>query len=219
MKDGTVSETRLNDAVMRILALKARVCFQHTCTCVVDSAHWHRIAAEKSVTLVKSLEPDVFPITPERYPRIRLILLGKDTILEGQISQIASGLLAEKGFDVEIYDPLADDLHGTGDLPQARLTLTLANYEQASNQTTVRIFFSKKHALDSPRFLNEEKCVFVSLANPYLLQDVPRMKTYINAYTATRTVIGLVIEKLMNGGPFSGISPVDAFCGLPDTHI
>lgn len=91
----------------------------------------------------------------------------------------------------------------------------LANYEQASNQTTVRIDWCKKHALDGPRFLNEEPCVFVSLANPYLLQDVPRVKTYINAYTATRTVIG----KLMTGGSFTGVSPVDAFCGLPDTRI
>ena len=66
--------------------------------------------------------------------------------------------------------------------------------------------------------MNEETCIFVSLANPYLLQDVPRVKTYINAYTATRTT-GLVIEKLMGRSEFKGKSPADAFCGLPDAKL
>ncbi|MGM9660194.1 MAG: beta-hexosaminidase, partial [Faecousia sp.] len=69
------------------------------------------------------------------------------------------------------------------------------------------------------RFVNEEVSVFVSLANPYGLQDVPRVRTYINAYTATRTTIRLTIDKLMGKSPFQGTSPVDAFCGLPDTNL
>ena len=120
---------------------------------------------------------------------------------------------------MEAYHPQEDDLHGTSWLTRRRLTLYLANYEQASNQTTVRIEWCQKHALDMPRFVQEEPSIFVSLANPYLLQDVPRVKTYINAYTATRTVIEVVLDKLMAGGPFTGVSPVDAFCGLSDTRL
>ena len=144
---------------------------------------------------------------------------GKDEILDGRVSEIAWNYLSNMGFNVELYHPYEDDLHGTSKLPKNRLTLYLANYEQASNQTTVRINWCMKHALDGPRFLNEEPCVMVSLANPYLLQDAPRIKIYINAYTATRTVIETVIDKLMAGGPFTGTSPVDAFCGLPDTRL
>jgi beta-N-acetylhexosaminidase len=73
--------------------------------------------------------------------------------------------------------------------------------------------------LDSPRFVNEEDCIFVSLANPYLLQDVPRVKTYINAYTATEATIRAVVEKLLGKSEFKGISPVDPFCGLVDTRL
>ena len=158
-------------------------------------------------------------MTPERYPHIRLIVLGKDDILDGRVSDISADYLRGKGFDVELYQPFEDDLHGTASLPRNRLTLYLANYEQASNQTAVRIEWCRKHALDGPRFVNEEPCVMVSLANPYLLQDTPRIKTYINAYTATRTVIETVIDKLMAGGPFTGTSPMDAFCGLPDARL
>ena len=219
LRDGTVSAERLDEAVTRVLALKAKVCFAPPCRERADGPAWHREAAEKAITLVKNSQPEVFPVTPERYPKIRLIVLGKDDILDGRVSEIGAEILRKKGFDVEIYEPYKDDLHGTANLSKGRLTLYLANYEQASNQTTVRIEWCKKHALDGPRFLNEEHCVFVSLANPYLLQDVPRVKTYINAYTATRTVIEAVIAKLIHGGPFTGISPVDAFCGLLDTHL
>ena len=218
-KEGAVSLERLDEAVTRILALKAKVCFAPPCATKIDGPAWHREAAEKAVTLVKNNQPEVFPVTPERYPQIRLIVLGKDEVLDGKVSEIGAETLKKQGFDVEMYEPYKDDLHGTANLPQDRLTLYLANYEQASNQTTVRIDWCKKHALDGPRFLHEEPCVFVSLANPYLLQDVPRVKTYINAYTATRTVIETVIDKLLHGGPFTGVSPVNAFCGLPDTHL
>ena len=216
---GTVSRERLDDAVTRILALKAKVCFSRPCTERIDGAAWHRLAAEKAITLVKNNQPEVFPVTKEKYPHIRLIVLGKDDILDGKVSEIAVSCLEKKGFEVELYAPYQDNLHGTSNLPHDRLTLYLANYEQASNQTTVRIAWCTKHALDGPRFVNEEPSIFVSLANPYLLQDAPRVKTYINAYTATRTVIETVIDKLMAGGAFTGISPVDAFCGLPDTHL
>ena len=219
IKAGVVTQERLDEAVTRVLALKAKVCFAPPCEVEIDGAAWHREAAEKAVTLVKNNQPDVFPVTPERYPKIRLIVLGKDEILDGKVSEIGADYLKKQGFDVELYQPYEDDLHGTSKLQKDRLTLYLANYEQASNQTTVRIEWCKKHALDGPRFLNEEPCVMVSLANPYLLQDAPRIKTYINAYTATRTVIETVIDKLVAGGPFTGVSPVDAFCGLPDAHL
>ena len=219
LQTGLLTGERLDEAVTRILALKARVCFQEPCTQKIEAAAWHRECADKAITLVKNRQPEALPMTPERYPNIRLITLGKDEILDGSVREITKELLKQAGFLVECYDPFADDLHGTKGLPKDRLTLYMANYEQASNQTVVRIHWCPKHALDMPRFINEETSIFVSLANPYLLQDVPRVKTYINAYTATRTTIALTLEKLMGRGTFRGVSPVDAFCGLPDTGL
>ncbi|MGN0299623.1 MAG: glycoside hydrolase family 3 protein [Lachnospiraceae bacterium] len=226
IREGLLTEKRLDEAVTRILALKACVCRipgvnepKKLSETEIHAEEWHRECAEKSVTLVKNIQQDILPISKEKYDTIRLIILGKDEIPGGSIKETAKKLLCERGFEVEEYDPYTDELHGCKNLPQRRLTLYLTNYEQASNQTTVRIQWCKKHALDSPRFLNEEACIFVSFANPYLLQDVPRVKTYINAYTATKTTIEVVIEKLVGESDFQGISPVDAFCGLPDTRI
>lgn len=218
LKDGRLTEERLNEAVARILALKAKFCCK-TENEAVPAAAWHREAADKAITLVKNKQPDKLPMTPDRYPNIRLVTLGKDDIPDGSVREITREYLEHQGFRVELYDPFADDLHGSADLPTDSLTLYMANYEQASNQTVVRIHWCPKHALDMPRFINEEVSVFVSLANPYNLQDVPRVRIYINAYTATKTTIELTIDKLMGKSDFQGVSPVDPFCGLPDTRL
>lgn len=221
LQDGRLTEERLDEAVTRILALKAKVCsnLPYTKVTRATAAKWHRECVEKSVTLVKNRKPEWLPLSRENYDKIRLILLGNDTVPGGTISGIAREVLESHGFETELYDPWQDDLHGSGSLPKRRMTIYLANYEHASNQTTVRIDWCKKHALDTPRFLNEEPCIFISLANPYLLQDVPRVKVYINAYTATADSVRIVLEKLLGKGEFTGVSPVDAFCGLSDTRI
>ncbi|MBQ8263960.1 MAG: glycosyl hydrolase family 3 [Oscillospiraceae bacterium] len=219
LRDGRLSKERLDEAVMRILALKAKVCFGTPKAEWVPAREWHEDCADKAITLVKNREEGVLPVTVEKYPRIRLVFLGKDEILDGSVTAIAKAELEKHGFEVEVYEPMADELHGSAALSRSRMTLYIANCEHASNQTTVRLNWCPKHALDIPRFLNEESCVFVSFANPYHLQDVPMIRTYVNAYTATATTIRLAIEKLMGRSPFRGVSPVDAFCGLPDTRM
>lgn len=227
LEDGRLTMERLDEAVTRILALKAKVCGidcgntrsgETAGNCEIPAALWHRECAEKSVTLVKDTA-HVLPVKKERYPKLRLILLGEDTISDGSVTEIAKEYLEKEGFAVEVYEPYEDELHGSSKLPGDRLTLYLANMQTASNQTTVRITWCKKHALDIPRFVNEEEAVFISFANPYHLQDIPRIKTYINAYTATRTTICITLGKILGKSEFVGVSPVDAFCGLPDTRL
>lgn len=219
LEDGRLTEERLEEAVTRILALKVKVSKMEKTKEEIPSSDWAKECADKAVTLVKDISQNVLPLSKEKYDKIRLVILGKDEIGGGTVSGISRNCLEKYGFEVEVYQPFEDDLHGTKELDRRRLTLYMTNYEQASNQTTVRIKWCDKHALDTPRFLNEEDCVFVSLGNPYLLQDVPRIKTYINAYSATKYTIEAVIDKLMGKSSFKGISPVDAFCGLPDTHF
>ena len=57
------------------------------------------------------------------------------------------------------------------------------------------------------------------MGNPYHLQDVPMIHTYINGYCHSPYVIDAVVEKIMGRSEFKGISPVDPFCGLWDTRL
>jgi len=213
LESGILSRTRLDEAVTRILALKACVCGKGRLTAPADALRWRDECAMRSVTLVKS-KPGVLPLTPEKYPRIRLFSLGRD---EGMTDAVEQALRAE-GFPTERFDIEKEELHGTSGLG-GTLNLYLANLEHASNQTAVRIFWAKKHALDAPRHVCEEESVFVSFANPYLLQDVPRVGTYINAYSCHDSTIRAVLAKLLGKSEFRGVSPVDAFCGLPDARL
>lgn len=217
LENGLLSRERLEEAVLRILALKAVLSREYGLP-QVDAAAEQKRCAEQAVTLVKDLD-GLIPVRAQRYPKIRLVTLGEDDTYDGSLTEIAAGILEENGFLVERYDPMADDLHGTRNLPKDRLTLILCNMPAASNQTAVHIKWCDKHALEIPRFVYEEPTVFISFANPYHLRDIPRVRTYINAYTATRAAITAAIERLLGKAPFVGLSPVDPFCGLEDTRL
>lgn len=217
LDSGLLTDERLDETVTRVLALKAKLAENYPLPEVDAKAEQIR-CADKAVTLVKDTQK-LIPVGPARWRRIRLVTLGMDDTYDGSMTDIAADHLTAHGFDVERYDPLADDLHGTRGLPKDRLTLILCNLPAASNRTTVRIGWCPKHALEIPRFVNEEPTAFISFANPYHLQDIPRVRTYINAYSATRAAIVLSLEKLLGYSPFTGINPVDPFCGLEDTHL
>ena len=217
LNSGALTHERLDEAVTRVLALKAKLGSYYPMPDVDAAAEQYR-CADKAVTLAKDTQRLV-PVRPTRYPHIRLVTLGEDQTYDGSMTEIAANLLEQNGFQVERYDPFEDDLHGTRDLPGNRLTLILCNLPAASNQTMVRINWCPKHALEIPRFVCEEPTAFISFANPYHLQDIPRVRTFINAYTATRATITAALEKLLGHSAFTGVNPVDPFCGLDDTRL
>lgn len=217
LKNGIVTEERIDEAVTRILALKAKVC-KAVQPEEIPAAAWQAACADHAVTLVKDTQK-LLPVCAQKYPVVRLMTVGSEDCWDGSVVQLFTTALEQRGFQVEKYDPFADDLHGTSNLPANRLTLLVLNYPHASNQVTVRAGWCPKHALEIPRFVNEEAIMAVSLANPYHLQDLPRVRTYINGYTPSKAVIEAIVAKICGESAFTGISPVDAFCGLPDTRL
>lgn len=217
LRNGILSAQRLEEAVMRILALKAKVCGKVNAP-LVQTRQWQAECADHTVTLVKNKD-GILPVSSKRFPNVRLAVVGSEECWDGSVRQLFTDALEKRGFTVEQYAPFEDDLHGSAHLPADRLTLTVLNYPAASNQTTVRVNWCPKHALEIPRFVHEEHSIFVSLANPYHLQDVPRARTFINAYTASAPVIEAVVDKLCGETEFTGVNPVDPFCGLFDTHL
>ena len=100
------------------------------------------------------------------------------------------------------------------------LAIFAFNFETASNNTVIRLTW--KGGLtgsSSPWFSREIPTLAVSFANPYRLVDVPQVKTFINAYTFNEYTLPAVMDKLMGLSPFTGISPVDPFCGKLDTRF
>ena len=184
--------------------------------------------AKKAVTLVKDRD-GLLPVTPEKYPRIRLYVLGDSDdggFKEGgHVTQEFKKRLEAEGFEVSLFDRGNLDFHevfeeGVCDMKEKfDLALYVANVETASNQTTTRLDWIHLMAADAPWFMKSIPTVFISTANPYHLFDIPNVSTYINAYTGNRATIDAVMRKLTGREPFEGTSPVDPFCGHFETRL
>lgn len=239
MRSGSLPEARVDEAVTRILAMKAalglhrgtqRIDPERARAGVGTAEHWQWASeiADRSVTLVKQ-EPGVLPLTPQKYPRILYIPLeGKpDMFAHNRIRSGASArlgeLLRQEGFQVHVLAQ-DDDV-----FPHMRIVEWLkehfdaivycANFGTTSNQTVVRIQWPNNNMGWCPNFVHTIPTIFVSIENPYHLLDVPRVKTYINAYSPTDTTIQAVLDKLVGRSEFVGHSPVDPFCGLWEAKL
>ena len=221
LKNGILSQERLDEAVTRVLALKA-VTQRNTELTVRDPANTEKSRAciDKGITLVKDLE-NALPLSPERYPKITLILHGKDKGFGDTVglSDMVEEKLRAEGFEVRRFEKNVTAPEKIEGLSKKQLFLHVANYGAESNNTANRILWTNPHGQDAPRFLNEQTEIFVSFGYPFHLQDVPRMKTFINCYTCSRTAVELAVDKMMGRSEFTGVSPVDPFCGLPDTRF
>ena len=247
---GILSVERLDEAVTRILAFKAHLKLNRRKTAgdlSVIGCEKHKAVAEevsrKAVTLVKSNRTGVLPLTPQKYKRILIVphnssnpfntyTTGKKT----KYYEIVKAELESRGFEVEIYTPVLEQLARAdeekikeimGRLYTSKsaiktftekydLIIQMANIP--GNGVVQRIDFAlTKGSIDMPWYVHELPVIFVSVNSPFHLIDVPQVQTYINCYDANVHTMKALCKKLTGEEKFTGVSPVDAFCGSEDT--
>lgn len=236
-RNGWITEERLEEALTRILGMKAalKLPWQEKTYSLEEAAktvgcaehhQWAKEAADQSVTLVKDLD-HILPLSPEKYKRVLFVPLESE---KGMVYSVQDGVckrfarrMEKEGFEIHIFEP-DPALEGNmkpyqSYLDSYDLILYAANIATKSNQTTVRIEWKQPMGADVPIFIKTIPTVFVSFENPYHLLDVPRVRTFINAYSSTEDVQEALVDKLMGRSAFEGKSPVDAFCGKWDTHL
>ncbi len=94
------------------------------------------------------------------------------------------------------------------------LAIYYTNLKTASNQTVVRVNWAPPIGADMPWFTAEIPTMFVSVSNPYHMQDVPQIPTFINGYTTSEFVLEAIVKKMVGKSEFKGISPINPYCGL-----
>ena len=229
VKRGVLTMARVDEAITRILALKASLGLWNKAkdaiippveatACIGCAEHhaWARECANEAITLVKDTQ-NALPLDPKKTPRLLLEVLG-GCPSEKRIADHMTALLEKEGFTVSLYEPedfthlefKVESFHEKYDA-----VLYLGNVENASNKTTNRINWYTMWGAGNnvPWFVHEVPTVFASLANPYHLVDVPMMKTYINCYSNNNETLDALVEKLMGRDAFRGVSPIDPFCG------
>ena len=205
------------------------------------------IAAEvsdKAVTLVKDTDAGVLPISPEKFKRVWIIPISgpKNPMAHGsgpRGAEVLADLMRERGYDVDLYESLTDKsermtseefaavVRGAyaGKAPISAIT---DNYDLVISvaqvnglmQPTERVYWpASKGTPDIPWYVHEVPTIFVSVAAPYHLADVPQVKTFVNAYDSQDHTLKAVLDKLEGRSEFLGTPSTDVFCGLPDTHL
>lgn len=239
--DGVISKERLNEALTKILALKAALKLHRkqadgTLLPTLEGAmkimgapehhQWAAECADQAITLVKE-EPHVLPLSPAKYPKVLFYgiesELGYAYSVRGGVAENLKNLLEQEGFTVEKFDP-NKAMEGrmtpySAVTEKYDLIIYLANMATKSNQTTVRIEWAQPMGANVPIYMASVPTIFISVENPYHLLDVPRVQTYINTYSSTDTVLKALVDKLTGRSEFKGKSPVDAFCGKWDTRL
>ena len=241
VEDGEITGERLEEALTKILALKAALKLHkknedNTLLPNKDEAvkvlgceehkQWARECADKAITLVKE-EQGVLPITPEKYKKVLFYgiesQLGFAYSVRAGVADQVRDMLIKEGFDVDQFDP-NKGMEGMM-TPYAAVTdkydliIYLCNMATKSNQTTVRIEWAQPMGANVPIYMTKVPTIFISVENPYHLLDVPRVRTFINTYNSTDVVLDALMDKLTGRSQFKGRSPVDAFCGMWDTKL
>jgi beta-N-acetylhexosaminidase len=230
-ESGILSKERLEDAVTRILALKASLGLhknrkegdfipseteRKTCFRSKEHVAWELEMAEKSITLVKDTQ-HLLPLMPEKHRRILLIHgMNRDAIDSGP-SLIIPSLLEDSGFEVSEYQ---EDTFVDPDIFD--VVLYLAAKQSGYCKGNCRIDWDELHwgqARTMNRYWHIIPTLFISMGNPYHLYEVPRCKTYINAYSPIEPVQRALVDALLGRKPFVGQNPVDPFCGLEEARL
>ena len=214
-KNGVVTEERLNDAVRRILELKAQLnlhvrqaegnlLMSASALDIIDQQEhleMQKEAADLGITLVKNTL-DELPITPEKHKRIRLYMIEnseKDGIYQSD-SKVTENIISEfelRVFEVTLNDGSTRVKGRTLDYrKEVDAAIVIANIVGYAAQNNYRIQWSTAMSNEIPWFVCEVPTVFASLNYTTHLHDATMVKAYINAYHSNPTTIKALVDKI-----------------------
>lgn len=259
-KNGVISEERMNEALTRILGLKAKMGLnKKTKEELVPGPEGLQSALRKpeyfemqkaiskdAITLVKYKDEGVLPITPEKYKRIMIVHIKGNMGAMGDLMKMmgygggnpAEALkqkLCEKGFDAFIYESPLDKMKkqiAAGEKPSINMYFAgknaIADFVKDMDMVITLCdvsngrpsFGMSKGGGEIPWYVFELPVVVVGCGQPTMLADIPQARTYINTYDSKDSTLDALVEKLVSGpDAFTGIDPIDSFCGLFDARL
>ncbi|PKP91874.1 MAG: glycoside hydrolase [Alphaproteobacteria bacterium HGW-Alphaproteobacteria-16] len=228
LREGRLSEQRLEEAVTHMLSLKAALGLHRAKpeerlppldeleATLATNGHREtaRQAVGNSITLVKDTQA-LLPLDAQRHRRIVVIADKGWNFVSGAAPRSFDPLLDSlkaKGHEVRLFD--SEQLPRSEDCD---LLLYLVGQEATPAISHIYLDFAKLHGgsrLAMIQFNREIPTLLVSFGQPYYLYDAPNISTCINAYSALSVVQEELIERLFGNRPFTGSSPVDPFCGM-----
>lgn len=247
IEDGTITEERLDDALHRILGLKAHLGLDELVfpkkedLKIVGCEEHHRLAeqaADESITLVKDTQK-ILPVDHEKKKRVLLYFIESAPVSSVDGADPAKKLLVEElekaGFEVNApKDYYEYEMESPSKFNKFRmmehesreefkkntdLVLFVIDMKGYAKENNTRLTYSVSHSHEIPWFVKEVPTVAVSLNYTNHLYDVPMMKTFVNAYGSSPEYIRKLVEKLTGKSEFKGMYNDLVWCDRWDTRL
>ncbi len=232
LRERRLGEQRLEDAVTRILGLKAalglhkksldeRIApFEKVREIVKSKSHTVLAgeAAGKSITLVKDVQ-NLLPISNQKHKRVTIVDRGAPGLFPNMPRKPMADFQSElekHGFVLSKFDPENQPSKDNCDLliyvfaVESSLGLSHIHIDWMAEQGGMRGAMQ--------RYWHDVPTLMISFGHPYYLRETPRVPTYINAYNSTVAAQVAAAERIVGEKLFEGTSPVDAFAGIPDAY-
>lgn len=217
-RNGVITKERLEDALRRILGLKAKLglnvkkpqrsekdleiigCKKHL--------YMQKDAINKGISLIKDTK-NVLPIDAKKHKRVRLYIIEgeKNGIYKPneKFEKLCIEKLEKEGFIVTVNDK---GVRAKGSIEKYKsevdLALLFVNVKGYAEQNNMRIKYSGPMSNEIPWYVHEVPTVVVSFNYTNHLHDLTMAKCYINAYSDTKEAIDQLVDKLMGKSEFLG---------------
>lgn len=225
--EGRISAARLDEALTRVLGLKAWAGL-HEVTAErpfkVDRAALGRAEAKAAAMAVTQRAPhlvkDVRATLPLSLARHRRVLVVSGGIVMPFVPQPLPfdlpQMLKAEGFEVTLFTP------GMKVVPEDwDLMLYLFGEETLLTRSHIFLDWMKltgHFGAAMARHWHDVPTVMISFGFPYYLYDAPRVPCYVNAWATMPSMQKAVLECLMGRADWGKGTPVDPFCGLGDAR-
>lgn len=220
--DGRLSQERVDEAVTRVLALKAALgLHKDRPEPSMDEAR-RIIASEESAIVargvtarVPTLVKDIRNLLPLSPTKTRHVLVYSGGVIVPFVPHPLPLSLPERlekeGFEVTVFAPGMD-------VDPKNFDLVLYLFAEETVLTRSRIFLDWTKLTGSvfgamQRLWHDVPTLMISFGYPYYLYDAPRVPAYVNAYGSSEALQEAVLDCIMGRSAFAGTSPVDPFVG------
>jgi len=205
--------------------------------------------SKDALTLVKYKDEGVLPLNPEKTKRVMIVnIKGAEGPMAALAAMAMGGGAARKtpaeklveklnakGFEAFIYESPLDKIKkqiAAGEKPSLNLYFAGKNAiaDFVSGMDLVISLFNvanghpafglSKGGGEIPWYVHEVPVVGISVNKPTMLADAPMLRTYINTYDSNDDTLDALVDALLTGPEaFKGTDPIDAYCGMFDTHM
>lgn len=219
VKNGQLPVERLDDAVQRVLELKARVGLlvgegKLPKPEEIDLEKNARVAqemADKSITVLR----DVYHAIPLRQlkPGSRVLTIsvtfveGVRNVRDGKDLEVIDEMLRERGFLVDhMVNP-----DGMGTLTKVKdfYDAIFVNFKYPARYGSIRLYGDAIAAFKGSWWVENPRVIFTAFGDPYKIYDLPSLHSYVAAYSVREVSQRAAVKVWLGELEPKGVCPVD----------